>query len=66
MRNAPKFLISMLAPLLGIIRNFIKSNVGYRVNFDSSKSKKVLGLTYFPAKKAVLDFSQKFINHNLV
>ena len=65
-RNAPKFLIWILAPFLGIKRNFVSKNIGYKIDFDNSKSIKELGIKYTPVKKAVVDFFQQFIDKGLV
>tara|TARA_B110000444_G_scaffold260037_1_gene305651 strand:+ start:1187 stop:2233 length:1047 start_codon:yes stop_codon:yes gene_type:complete len=65
-RNAPKFLIWILAPFIGIKRNFVSKNIGYKIDFDNSKSKKELGINYSPVKKAVVDFFQQFIDQGLV
>ena len=65
-RNAPKFLIWILAPFIGIKRNFVSKNIGYKIDFDNSKSKKELGISYSPVKKAVIDFFQQFIDQGLV
>ena len=57
-RNAPKFLIWILAPFIGIKRNFVSKNVGYKIDFDNRKSIKELGINYSPVKgeKHVLPF----------
>ena len=65
-KNAPKFLIWILAPFLGIKRNFVSKNIGYKIDFDNSKSIKELGIKYSPVKKAVVDFFQQFIDKGLV
>ena len=65
-RNAPKFLIWILAPFLGIKRNFVSKNIGYKIDFDNSKSIKELGINYSPVKKAVVDFFQQFVDDGLV
>jgi nucleoside-diphosphate-sugar epimerase len=65
-RNAPKFLIWILAPFIGIKRNFVSKNVGYKIDFDNRKSIKELGINYSPVKKAVVDFFQQFIDNGLV
>ena len=65
-RNAPKFLIWILAPFLGIKRNFVSKNIGYKIDFDNSKSIKELGINYSPVKKAVVDFFHQFVDHGLV
>lgn len=65
-KHAPKFLIWLIAPFIGVKRNFIKNNVGYRVDFDNSKSKNVLGINYKPVDKAVTEFFQQFIDHDFI
>jgi dihydroflavonol-4-reductase len=65
-RNAPKFLIWILAPFIGVKRNFVSKNIGYKIDFDNSKSIKELGIKYSPVKKAVVDFFQQFVDNGLV
>ena len=65
-KNAPKFLIWIIEPFLGIKRNFVSKNIGYKIDFDNSKSIKELGIKYSPVKKAVVDFFQQFIDKGLV
>ena len=65
-KNAPKFLVWLIAPFIGVKRNFIKNNVGYRVDFDNKKSKNILGIKYTPIDKAITDFFQQFIDHDFI
>ena len=65
-KNAPKFLICLIAPFIGVKRNFIKNNVGYRVDFDNRKSKNILGINYRSIEKAITDFFQQFIDHDFI
>ena len=65
-RNAPKFIIWLMAPLLGAKRSFVSRNIGYEVFFDNSRSKKDLSIDYTPIKKSVIDFFQQFIDSKLV
>jgi len=65
-KNAPKFIIWLMAPLLGAKRSFVSRNIGYEVFFDNSKSKKDLSIDYTPIKKSVIDFFQQFIDAKLV
>jgi nucleoside-diphosphate-sugar epimerase len=62
-KNAPKFLVWLIAPLIGVKRSFVKNNVGYRVEFNNNKSKEILEISYSPIEKAVTDFFQQFIDH---
>ena len=65
-KNAPKFIIWLMAPLLGAKRSFVSRNIGYEVFFDNSRSKKDLSIDYTPIKKSVIDFFQQFIDAKLV
>lgn len=65
-RKAPKFLVWLIAPFLGIKRRFISRNVGYSVFFDNTRSKEDLSIIYKPIKTAVIDFFQQFIDEQLV
>lgn len=65
-RKAPKFLIWIMAPFLGIKRSFVSRNIGYAVFFNNKRSKKDLSINYTPVKTAVVDFFQQFIDEELV
>lgn len=65
-KTAPKFLVYLLAPLLGTTRAFVKKNVGYRARFDNTYSIKDLNLTYRPLKETVIDHFQQLIDDGLV
>jgi len=65
-RVAPKFLVWLIAPIIGIKRNFVSRNVGYGVHFNNSKSKKELSIDYIPVKQTVIDFFQQFIDEKLI
>ncbi len=54
-REAPKFLLWLMAPMFGITRKFISRNVGYHVKFDATKSKEKLGLSYTPVDKSIIE-----------
>ena len=65
-RVAPKFLVWLIAPMIGIKRNFVSRNVGYAVHFNNTKSKKELAIDYIPVKDTVIDFFQQFIDEKLI
>ncbi|MFL2982895.1 MAG: NAD-dependent epimerase/dehydratase family protein [Candidatus Neomarinimicrobiota bacterium] len=65
-RNAPKFMIWLMAPFLGINRSFVSRNIGYEVFFNNSRSKKDLSIDYTPIKRSVVEFFQQFIDEKLV
>ena len=65
-KKAPKFLIWLIAPFLGIKRSFVSRNIGYAVFFNNSRSKEDLSINYTPVKTAVVDFFQQFIDEKLL
>ena len=63
---APKFLVWLFSPMLGVKRTFIAKNVGYDFYFDNNKSIKDLGLKYISVEESTSDFFQQFIDYNLI
>lgn len=54
-RQSPKWLMTIVGPMFGVTRQFVKRNVGYELILNSSKSKQALGLNYTPIEKAIKD-----------
>jgi len=63
---APKFIVWLFSPLLGVKRTFIRKNVGYDFYFDNQKSIDELGMKYTDVNKSASEFFQQFIEHNLI
>ena len=63
---APKFIVWLFSPMLGVKRTFIRKNVGYDFYFDNQKSKDELGMEYTDVDKSASEFFQQFIDHNLI
>ena len=63
---APKFIVWLFSPLLGVKRTFIRKNVGYDFYFDNQKSKNELGLKYIDVNKSASEFFQQFIDNNFI
>lgn len=61
-----KPLVWLLAPLLGVERQFIWNNFGYKTNLDNSKSKKELGIKYRSLEETMQDGYQQLIDNNMV
>ena len=51
----PKLLLWTLAPYIGLTRNFVSKNMGYKMNFDNSKAKNELGIDFYPLEKTMGD-----------
>ena len=63
---SPKFVVSLVAPLLGMTRAFVNKNVGYKVRFDNSYSLKDLNLSYRPMKETVIAHFQQLVDDGLL
>ncbi len=53
--NAPKILMYFVAPFFGLTYKFISRNIGYRIEFDNSKSKLTLKLQYTDFQTSIID-----------
>ncbi|MFT6904143.1 MAG: nucleoside-diphosphate-sugar epimerase [Oleiphilaceae bacterium] len=60
--QAPKFMVWILAPIFGITREFVKRNVGYPIEFDSSRAISELGLNFKSVKQSVQDHAKQIID----
>ena len=65
-RKAPKAMMWLLAPMVGVTRKFVSKNVGIPLNIDNSKSKKELGMDYIPLKQTLKDQFKQLIDDGLV
>jgi nucleoside-diphosphate-sugar epimerase len=63
---APKWLVWLIAPKIGISRQFVKDNVGYPIKADNSRSIKDLKLEYTPLKNTVLDHVEQLKSDDLI
>ncbi|MDF1547758.1 MAG: NAD-dependent epimerase/dehydratase family protein [Bacteroidales bacterium] len=59
----PKFLIWIMAPMIGLTRKIVKQNIGYEWKVDNSKGIRELGLKYLPTEKTVVDLFQQMIDN---
>ncbi len=64
-KEIPKFMIWMLAPLVGFKRKMISRNIGYSWNADNSKSIEKLGVKYRPIEESIIDFFQQMIENDV-
>jgi nucleoside-diphosphate-sugar epimerase len=65
-REAPKFLFWLIAPMYGRTRKYVKNNVGIRIRFDNSRSRKELGLSYLPIEQTVTEHFQQIVDDGLL
>ena len=64
--QAPKFLIWLVAPIFGITRKFVSMNVGYPIEFDNSRAKQELGISFMPVEQSVKDHARQIIDDGLI
>lgn len=60
-RNLPKFLIWLVAPAVGIPRNYISRNVNHPIYFDNKKGLNELDLTYRNTDDTVIEFFEQLL-----
>jgi nucleoside-diphosphate-sugar epimerase len=53
--NNPKWLLKIIGSLFGLTPKFVQNNVGIPIRFDTTKSRKKLGMEYTPIEKTVKD-----------
>lgn len=64
--EAPKWLIWLVAPWIGLQRSYVLHNVGYPVYFDNTKSKTELNLEYINPIDTFNDHIQQLIDDKLI
>ena len=60
-RNLPKLLIWLVAPAVGIPRNYISRNVNHPIYFDNKKGLNELALTYRNTDETVIEFFEQLL-----
>lgn len=60
-RVAPKWLVWLLGPSMGMPRKMVSRNVNVRWKADNSKSQNALGMTYRPMRESLEDMMDKMI-----
>ncbi len=65
-KNAPKFLMYIVGPLMGVNWRFINRNIGIKLNFDNSYIKEDLGMQFMPLKQTLIDHAKQLIQSGLV
>lgn len=65
-KELPKFLVWLVAPVVGISRKMVANNVGYLFKVNNSKSIRELNMEYRPINESIVDFFQQMIDHGIV
>lgn len=58
-RLVPKWLFSMVGPMYGASRKYVRQNIGYPVAFDAKPSQIELGLAYRPLAETLYDMADQ-------
>jgi dihydroflavonol-4-reductase len=61
-KTLPKFLVWLMAPLVGYTRQMIRKNVGYHWLVDHSRSIQDLEVSYRPVEESITEFFQQMID----
>ena len=61
-KELPKFMVWLMAPLVGIQRKMVTNNFGYKWKLDNSKSKKELGIKYIPIEQSIVEFFEQLVD----
>ena len=62
----PKWLVWLVAPLVGLTRKFVKNNLGYPLAFDNSYSQKDLGIEYRSMRETLADHANQLEKDGLL
>jgi nucleoside-diphosphate-sugar epimerase len=62
----PKWLFSLIAPLVGFSRKYVKLNVGYNLRMDNSYIKKDLGMEFIPFEKTIIDHFEQLLSDGII
>ncbi|MDW7774047.1 MAG: aldehyde reductase [Desulfobulbaceae bacterium] len=65
-REVPKFLFRLIAPMHGLTRKYVSRNVGIRIKFDNSYSKKDLNMSYIPLEQTIREHFQQLLDDGLL
>jgi hypothetical protein len=62
----PKWLLVIIAPLVGFTRKYVKLNIGIDVKFDNSYIRKDLAMEFIPFETTILDHFTQLLNDKII
>lgn len=62
----PKWLFSLIAPLIGFTRKYVKLNVGYDLRMDNSYIKKDLGIEFLNFEQTISDHFKQLLADRII
>jgi hypothetical protein len=60
-RLIPKFLLYIAGPSQGLSWKYVRGNAGYRVDFDTTRSREQLGIEYTPVEDTLQQHAEQQI-----
>lgn len=64
--EVPKYLIWLIAPFIGMQRQYVANNVNYSVTFDNSRSQSELGIKYRASEDTFKDHISQLVTQGLI
>lgn len=64
--SVPKAAFSLISPLLGYTREFVKLNMGYPIYFNATRSQQDLGIRYQDIRESVCDHFQQLLDDGVI
>lgn len=64
--KAPKWLVWLIAPMIGLTRKFVSRNVNHPLKINNQKSIKELNIDYIQPKESICSFFQQLIDHEQI
>lgn len=65
-KQLPKALLWLVGPFQGLERKFVSRNVGHKLYFDNSYTKRDLDMDFRPAKETVIEHFQQMIDDGVI
>jgi len=65
-KELPKWLIYLIAPLIGMQRKYVSNNVNYAITFDNSRSKSEFAMQYMSPKNTLNEHIDQLVKNGLI
>jgi nucleoside-diphosphate-sugar epimerase len=62
----PKWLFSLIAPMVGFTRKYVKLNVGFDIRLDNSYIKKDMGMEFLPFEQTINDHFHQLLTDGII
>lgn len=65
-RTLPRFLVMLMGPMIGMPGKYLRRNLGYRPEFDNSRSIENLGIQYRPVEAIITEHIEQLEKDGLI